>query len=122
MLDITLALIFNIGFAVVIMHDIKRYNKGKYNPIIFRREEESTNIELVCGIIGTICMISIKNVLIFSIVSLSFFLGSAVLISILNFKCYKKTREKKIIVQTVIANIITAAFVILIIIMSIIRY
>ncbi|WP_459906861.1 hypothetical protein [Desulfotomaculum defluvii] len=103
-----------IVVAIILLSKIFRgiylYTKGQYNPYPFRKESNSSIIKnfewLIVSVGGFLFLRDIKLMAIIFLFC-SFWL--VVSVSILNYLSYIKIKDKKIITQTIVFNIIIIA-------------
>lgn len=94
----------------MIIKGIYLFNKGKYNPYIFRKKKTNVWITLIMslgiymGVMVFITDIRLLHISLYSFVFVSIFLLASV--NILNYLSFNKTKDHKIIYHTVIFNII----------------
>ena len=108
---------FILVFSIICFYDITRhiykFIKGQYNPYMFRNKRDSTYKVILrsCFWIGFILLGSVvmTNNKVFSVITAIFVCYSffhIVSVSVLNYLCYRKNKESKIIFQTVIYDFI----------------
>lgn len=95
-------------FVYQIVREIYLFNKGKYNPYMFKRGEfeEPYFVRLGLSLAMLFCLnnIKIKLVPIYFLSTYAFGLGTCT--NILNYLSYRKSKDKKIIIHTIIFDII----------------
>jgi len=111
-------IIFFVVMVYTMIREIYLFFKGKYNPYLFRKVKASNKRRLFNAGLAIAVYWSLNNLLFntkppifivqlsFIVFSLCFTLG----INVLNYLSYVKTRDHKIIYQTVIFNICVIVF------------
>lgn len=85
------------------IREIMMYRKDKYNPYLFKKDANTSIwIQGVCNTVITFSLIAIESKQIRFYVFLFAINSIFIYTIILNFLCYKKIRDKKILLQTII--------------------
>ena len=103
--------VVSIRLFYTIIRDIYLFNKGKYNPYIYRKEKKEFPYIVRLGTALGICIggfVFLTNIKLLSIMTVIFLCYSFCLIvcvSVLNYLSYMKIKDKKIIFHTIIFDI-----------------
>lgn len=109
---------FVLVFSIICLYDIMRhiykFIKGQYNPYMFRNKGESTYKVILRScfwigfiIVGSVVMTNNKVLSVITAIFVCYSFFHIVSVSVLNYLCYRKNKESKIIFQTVIYDFIT---------------
>ena len=109
MRDLILIFIGLTSIGIIVKEDIKAYELGTYNPYVFRlRKDYESNVKYLLSNLGCFLpIIAIKNTkyqfLCFAVIFLIFCVSK----SALNFICFKKNQKWRILIETVLFDIIS---------------
>ena len=104
---------FVLVFSIICFYDITKhvykFIKGQYNPYIFRNKRESTYTVILRScfwigfiIVGSVVMRNNKLLSVITVIFICYSFFYIVSVSVLNYLCYRKNKDSKIILQTVI--------------------
>ena len=108
---------FILVFSIICFYDITRhiykFIKGQYNPYIYRSKKESpykviirSCFWIVFIMVGSAVITNNKLISVITVIFVCYSFFYIVSMSVLNYLCYRKNRDSKIIFQTVISDLI----------------
>lgn len=104
MLNIILIAIGILSIGVVISGDIKAYAMGNYNPYIFRMKEgyEWKLVYTICYFGYFMPIIFVQDIYLKNVYIAILVVSTYLSMFVLNYKCFKSNRDKRILIENLI--------------------
>ncbi len=110
-IDILYSLVIILISFFVSFQSIKDFKSGKYKPYFFSITSNRFLLYSILGFISYFILSSISSDFIFKFATISLIFIILLTENVLNLKCYFSKKEKRIIVETSIGNMLMIGFV-----------